>query len=229
MEKLNNLLTAQQFVQQPISVIILDLILCMILVSVISWYYKKFSQSLGGKTHVGSVLPLIGLTVFMVIVVVKSSLALSLGLVGALSIVRFRTPIKEPEELGYLFLTIAVGLGFGAGYKIITIITTIVILFTILNLEKNKSNKINGEYTILINTLSDQYNECCKLIEKNTIAFKVTRMETHDKKRISIYFNVTIDKKFDLENLIKNLKLLDEGSKVDFVESELTGNLFIHL
>ena len=67
MEKLNNLLTAQQFVQQPISVIILDLILCMILVSVISWYYKKFSLSLGGKTHVGSVLPLIGLTVFMVI------------------------------------------------------------------------------------------------------------------------------------------------------------------
>lgn len=219
MEKLNNLLTTQQFVQQPISVIILDLILCMILVSVISWYYKKFSLSLGGKTHVGSVLPLIGLTVFMVIVVVKSSLALSLGLVGALSIVRFRTPIKEPEELGYLFLTIAVGLGFGAGYKIITIITTIVILiYLYLTSEKNKSNKINGEYTILLNILSDQYNECCKLIEKNTIAFKVTRMEAYDK-RISVYFNVTIDKEFDLQNLIKNLKLLDEGSKVDFVES----------
>ena len=219
MEKLNNILNAQQFVEQPITVIILDLILCMILVSVVSWYYKKFSQSLGGKTHVGSILPLIGLTVFMVIVVVKSSLALSLGLVGALSIVRFRTPIKEPEELGYLFLTIAVGLGFGAGYKIITIITTIaILLYLYLTYEKNKSNKINGEYTILLNTLNEKYNECCKLIEKNTIAFKVTRTESHDD-RISIYFNVSIDNNFDLQNLIKNLKVLDEGSKVDFVES----------
>ncbi len=219
MEKLNNLLSTQQFVDQPISIIILDLILCMILVSVVSWYYKKFSQSLGGKTHVGSVLPLIGLTVFMVIVVVKSSLALSLGLVGALSIVRFRTPIKEPEELGFLFLTIAVGLGFGAGYKIITIITTVaILLYLYLTNEKNKSNKLNGEYTILINTLTSKYNECCKIIEKNTIAFKVTRMESSDKK-VSIYFNVTIDNNFDLQNLIENLKLLDEESKVDFVES----------
>jgi uncharacterized membrane protein YhiD involved in acid resistance len=219
MEKLNDILATQQFVGQPISVVILDLILCMILVSVVSWYYKKFSQSLGGKTHVGSVLPLIGLTVFMVIVVVKSSLALSLGLVGALSIVRFRTPIKEPEELGYLFLTIAVGLGFGAGYKIITIITTIsILLYLYLTTEKNKSNKINGEYTILLNVLNNQYNECCKLLEKKTVAFKVTRMESHDK-RISVYFNVTIDSNFDLQSLIEGLKLLDDGSKVDFVES----------
>jgi uncharacterized membrane protein YhiD involved in acid resistance len=49
-------------------------------------------------------------------------LALSLGLVGALSIVRFRSAIKEPEELIYLFLTIAIGLGCGAGLTILTII-----------------------------------------------------------------------------------------------------------
>ena len=128
MDRINKILTNQQLIEQPISEIVLNLILCMLLVSLISWYYKKFSQSLGGKTHIGSVLPLIGLTVFLVIVVVKSSLALSLGLVGALSIVRFRTPIKEPEELGYLFLTIGVGLGFGAGYEILTIIITISIL-----------------------------------------------------------------------------------------------------
>ena len=54
-------------------------------------------------------------------ITVKSSLALSLGLVGALSIVRFRAAIKEPEELIYLFLTIAAGLGTGAGQIKITI------------------------------------------------------------------------------------------------------------
>ena len=125
MESINDLLSIEQFAQQSISIVLLNLLLCMTLVSFVGWFYKKFSRSLGGKTHVGAILPLIGLTVFMVITVVKSSLALSLGLVGALSIVRFRTPIKEPEELGYLFLTIAIGLGFGAGFSMHTVIITL--------------------------------------------------------------------------------------------------------
>ena len=155
----------------------------------------------------------------MVIVVVKSSLALSLGLVGALSIVRFRTPIKEPEELGYLFLTIAIGLGFGAGYSIITItISLSILLYLYFYAKKINSKMLNGEYTILINILDKQYNECCKLIKKKTIAFKITRMESQDQ-RISAYFNVSIDNDFDFQNLVMDLKLLDATSKVDFVES----------
>ena len=190
MDQINKILTNQQLIEQPISEIVLNLILCMLLVSLVSWFYKKFSQSLGGKTHIGSVLPLIGLTVFLVIVVVKSSLALSLGLVGALSIVRFRTPIKEPEELGYLFLTIAVGLGFGAGYEIITIIITISILtFLYFTSIKQNSNDTNGEYTILVNVSDDRYKQCTKLIEEKTTAFKITRAESGEK-RIAVYLSL---------------------------------------
>lgn len=63
---------------------------------------------------------LIAVTTMMVISVVKSSLVLSLGLVGALSIVCFRTAIKDPEELAFIFLTIALGLGFGANQTRVT-------------------------------------------------------------------------------------------------------------
>ena len=62
------------------------------------------------------------LTTLLIITIVKSSLALSLGLVGALSIVRFRAAIKEPEELAYLFLNIAIGLGMGADQRLITLV-----------------------------------------------------------------------------------------------------------
>ena len=58
----------------------------------------------------------------LIISIIKSSIALSLGLVGALSIVRFRTPIKEPEELLYLFVAIAVGLGIGANQIVATLV-----------------------------------------------------------------------------------------------------------
>jgi len=51
------------------------------------------------------------MTTIFISTVVESSLALTLGLVGALSIVRFRTAVKEPEELSYMFLAITIGLG----------------------------------------------------------------------------------------------------------------------
>ena len=219
MDQLKTIISSQQFSQQPFSIIILDLLLCMILVTVVSWYYKKYSQSLGGKTHIGSILPLIGLTVFLVIIVVKSSLALSLGLVGALSIVRFRTPIKEPEELGYLFLTIAIGLGFGAGYRSITILITIgILIYLYFSSKSYNKNKLNGEYTILINISYSKLNECSKLIAKNTTALKVIRMETNDA-RIDACYNISINNNFDMQNLIDSLRILDKDSKVDFMET----------
>ena len=83
------------------------------------------------------VFPLILLTTVLVISIVKSSLSLSLGLVGALSIVRFRTPIKEPEELAYLFICIAAGLGLGANQTVPTVIGVVTILLVMIISKKN--------------------------------------------------------------------------------------------
>ena len=159
------------------------------------------------------------LTVFMVITVVKSSLALSLGLVGALSIVRFRTPIKEPEELGYLFLTIAIGLGFGAGFELITIVVTLAILsYLYITSNSNNSSRVAGEYTLILNSSDDKYNDALKLIEEKVIAFKVIRVES-DNNRISAYFNVSTDSNFDLQELISELKNHDQSIDFNLIES----------
>ncbi len=78
------------------------------------WLFRRCSGTLSNPEDVTRVFPLLTVITTAVIVVVKSSLALSLGMVGALSIVRFRSAIKEPEELVYLFLCVAVGLALGA-------------------------------------------------------------------------------------------------------------------
>ena len=91
-------------------------------------HYKKYGSTISNREEFSNIFPFILLTTTLVITIVKSSLALSLGLVGALSIVRFRTPIKEPEELSYLFICIAAGLGFGANQTLITLTSVILIL-----------------------------------------------------------------------------------------------------
>ena len=91
-------------------------LLCSVVLSLlIQVFYIKFSSTLSNRMNFSKNFVLLGATTCIIIVIVKNSLALSLGLVGALSIVRFRAAIKEPEELVYLFLVITVGLGCGAG------------------------------------------------------------------------------------------------------------------
>jgi hypothetical protein len=95
---------------------------------VLRWHFRRFGSTLSNREEFAQVFPFVLLTTVLIISVVKSSLALSLGLVGALSIVRFRTPIKEPEELAYLFISIAMGLGLGAEQTLPTVVAGLSIL-----------------------------------------------------------------------------------------------------
>lgn len=112
---------------------------------IIGWHYQKRAKKKVLRSDLGYTLPVISMTTLLVIAVVKSSLALSLGLVGALSIVRFRTPIKEPEELAYIFISIAVGLCLGADQREAAFIGVFVILMILslsdyLNRSKDNPN-----------------------------------------------------------------------------------------
>lgn len=109
----------------------LHLVLAAVLATVLGLAYIRFGQALSNRRLFARNFLLLTLTTTLVISIVKSSLTLSLGLVGALSIVRFRAAIKEPEELAYLFLAIGIGLGLGAGQALITSVALAVILVLI--------------------------------------------------------------------------------------------------
>jgi hypothetical protein len=106
----------------------INMLIGILLSTVLAWFYARFGKSLSNRAKFAQTLPVLALTTLLVISIVRSSLALSLGLVGALSIVRFRTAIKEPEELVHLFIAIAIGLGLGADQRLPTIVGLIVIL-----------------------------------------------------------------------------------------------------
>jgi hypothetical protein len=72
-----------------------------------SLLYVQFYSSRATGSQVHRAFPLLGLSITAIFVCIQFSLPLSLGLLGALSIVRFRTPIKEPEEIGFIMLVIA--------------------------------------------------------------------------------------------------------------------------
>lgn len=118
----------KQYVDINMPEFILCLVLSAVLALIIGRFYVRFGHSLSNRRGFARNFILVAVTTTLIISIVKASLALSLGLVGALSIVRFRSAIKEPEELAYLFLTISAGLGMGAGQILLTVVAVAIIL-----------------------------------------------------------------------------------------------------
>lgn len=116
------------------------------------------------------------MTTMLIISIVKSSLALSLGLVGALSIVRFRAAIKEPEELSYLFLTIAIGLGFGANQRVITLVAFIVIIIIIFLKSGPAKSNLDQNFNLIISSNNPKEYELDKYVETLRKHFSVVKL-----------------------------------------------------
>ena len=118
------------------------ILLSLILAYLVKFTYIKVGRALNDKDYFSDTFIPLAIITTLVITVIKFSLALSLGLVGALSIVRFRAAIKEPEELVYLFFIISIGLANGANQFLLSIIATIIILIFLLirNIYKNKNS-----------------------------------------------------------------------------------------
>ncbi len=140
---------------------LINIFLTIILAYILGLVYSKYGSSLSNRKKLKQTFVLMAITVMIVITIVKSSLALSLGLVGALSIVRFRTAIKEPEELVYFFIAIALGLGMGANQRLLTLIggVIIVIYIVIQNMNAAKQEVLQNLIVTVSNTSSTELNE----------------------------------------------------------------------
>ncbi len=195
--------------------------ICIALSFIVRAFYINRSFSLVGKTHIASIIPILSGVVFLVIMVVKSSLALSLGLVGALSIVRFRTPIKEPEELVYLFLSIGIGLGMGAGQPLLTTsIVLLILVFVYLFLSNKKINNVT-EYNLIISWGEEDVLLKTILLELETKlqTFKLVRYDWSESSK-SASLIVEPENDFGIDDLIAQLTNQLPTANITFFEAK---------
>lgn len=150
----------------PVLDFIINFIIAVILTLILSWIYIHYANSLSNRKMFAKNFILLALITMLVISVVKSSLALSLGLVGALSIVRFRAAIKEPEELTYLFFAIAIGLGMGANQRLITIVAFVLLALTIIFLGKIQWRSKSQNLFLTINSTNLEEVDIENIVEQ---------------------------------------------------------------
>ena len=216
----------QESLSNDYFLIIINYILLVLCSFILKILYENKSSSLSGKFHVGVVIPILSQITFLIILIVKSSLALSLGLIGALSIVRFRTPIKEPEELIYLFFSIAIGIGFGAGQTLLTSLVFLLIVITIYFFVSKKANMDNIDYNLLIEIpynkdQKPKQNEIIKIIKINFENYNINKIEIDDGIKLLIVLEISSREIEKINNLESNIKSKYDNSKISYFENKI--------
>ena len=213
------------FSQAPLSVtaLIINLGTGVFLSLLLRWHFKHFGSTLSNREEFSHVCPFILLTTILIITVVKSSLALSLGLVGALSIVRFRTPIKEPEELAYLFIAIAMGLGLGADQLVPTLVAGPLILavMAVFKWTRKESKKKNLYLSLDWKGKPDEtegfLTRFNQVIGNHVLISDLRRMDVREEGLEATYF-IDVENPDDLSNLVSELQKSFSGIGVTFID-----------
>ncbi len=184
--------------------------------------YIKCARTISNRRQFAGVFLLIAFTTMLIISIVKSSLALSLGLVGALSIVRFRAAIKEPEELGYLFFAIAIGLGLGANQTLIVVVAFAIAMLMIWARYFLKNRK-PGHQNLYLNFQAEagkaDLKDVVATVEKIFGKHFLKRFDENGE-RIEVSFLIDSPKSEKLSDFRKEVEKFGESVRVSFVESK---------
>jgi hypothetical protein len=136
----------QQIGPWPFVLLMAVSLVCSLVVSLL---YVQFYASRATGSQVHRAFPLLGISITAIFVCIQFSLPLSLGLLGALSIVRFRTPIKEPEEVGFIMLVIAVSIAT-ATFKLAFVGLILLVALAALVVQTRHGLRRRGEGTLVV-------------------------------------------------------------------------------
>lgn len=193
----------------------------------LAWHFRRFGSTLSNRDELARVLPFILLTTILIISIVKSSLALSLGLVGALSIVRFRTPIKEPEELAYLFVAIGMGLGLGAAQTWATVIggLSILGLMTAFRWRSQDANNQTLHLLIELQEAPDRFFENLnETLKKHVVRCDLRRYDVRGQS-VEVAYIVNIDGVDQLTTVTEEIRNLAPDMGITFLDQSGLPNI----
>jgi hypothetical protein len=182
-EKISEIV-ASAFAQSALSAqeifnIIFSFVLAIIIGFIISQVYKRTHRGLNYEISFLTTLILLGPIVAAVMIFIQGSLVLSLGLVGSLSIIRFRTPIKDTRDMVFLFWVIATGLGCGIYSWTLVVIFTFLVFLTVIILYFTKYGQSRNKDYVLILSGGSSYpdNDVERIIKQHTLDVRVRSQE----------------------------------------------------
>ncbi len=204
----------------PLGEFLLNILVVALLATLLRIYYIHFGNAISNRRKFANNFLPLALGTVLIIMIVKSSIALSLGLVGALSIVRFRAAIKDPEELTFLFFAIGIGLAGGANQPILAIVAFVVIIGILyLNQLFMKKGAFRREDRMFVNINTDieDLDKITKLLSTIFPYVELKRLDTLDK-GMDLSFICKADSLDQVSKAKNEITQLSEQTKLSIVD-----------
>lgn len=207
------------FLENVTSISLLDMTLALILAFGIGMYiffvYKKTFSGVMYSSSFGVTLVALTMITTLVILAVTSNVVLSLGMVGALSIVRFRTAIKEPLDIAFLFWSIAVGIVLAAGLIPLAVIGSVVIGIFLL-VFANRKPHANPYIIVMHCTGQDSEQQATEYVKQQVKRF-VIKSKTVQKDAIEINAEIRMkDDRTDFINTLSDMEGVESAVLVSY-------------
>lgn len=181
-------------------------LVCGIIISLVYRYiYKGPNYSV---TYVNS-LVMLTLITSLVILVIGNNLARAFGLVGAMSIIRFRTAVRDVQDIVFIFFALAIGMAAGVGLHIIAFSGTLIISIVIITLVTfNFANPYKVEHLLHVTYLSglETDNKLKEILEHHTRKLKLINLKTLGEGRTEAYYQIILKRKVPSGILLADLQ-----------------------
>ena len=192
---------------QPISpeswpTILLSLLMAFAVGVFIAWIYRRNYRGVMYSNNFALTLVLMTLITCPVVMCIRESVALSMGMVGALSIVRFRTAVKDPLDTAYMFWALTMGILLGAGAFFLTAVTVVGIALLITVLVRVQARKLNS-YLLVIRMGEEAERAANQLV--GSIRVQQLKSKTVSSNGIEATYEVRVEKPDALLNKLRSV------------------------
>ena len=202
--------------------VIINLLTAFICGLMISFFYKKTYNGPGYLNSFVNSLLILSMITAVVIMVIGNNLARAFGLVGAMSIIRFRTAVKETQDIIFIFFSLAVGMAAGVGLHSIAVLATIIIGLIFLMLSKtNILTNIKKEYLLqFIVGSADAEPEYSRLLKEHCKNYRLINAKANGDDLMELSYYITLKQKESSVNLLRDLRKIKSINKVNLFFDE---------
>jgi uncharacterized membrane protein YhiD involved in acid resistance len=198
----SNLFSSQTITPASFPTILLSLVLALAAGLFIAWIYRRNYRGVMYSNNFTLTLVMMTLITCPVVMCIRESIQLSMGMVGALSIVRFRTAVKDPLDTAYMFWALTMGILLGAGQFFLTACAVVGIGLLLTVLVHIQSRGLNS-YLLVVRMSEESERQANQLV--NNLKVQQLKSKTVSANGIEATYEVRVDKPDALLNKLRNL------------------------
>ena len=198
----SNLFSSQTITPASFPTILLSLVLALAAGLFIAWIYRRNYRGVMYSNNFTLTLVMMTLITCPVVMCIRESIQLSMGMVGALSIVRFRTAVKDPLDTAYMFWALTMGILLGAGQFFLTACAVVGIGLLLTVLVHIQSKGVNS-YLLVVRMAEESERQANQLV--NNLKVQQLKSKTVSANGIEATYEVRVDKPDALLNKLRAL------------------------